>query len=621
MKDKYKSTVGNKPVNRLHKEYGLWSNIKYIAKVEFGYQPRLGWLVALIMLVAPVMSYLWTFISKLVIDMITGEAQINKLIWLMIGVFLIQLIFTVLNTRAGSQTWWRYIYIRFKMVADKNYKCMTMKFENLEDADVMDCYQKAGQASNSNNSGIEGMMRLMENMGKSIMVVGVGLIIMGTMNPLIMLGMMALAVVNFLIKNKANRKCKFEVWDPLATWWRKHWYMENMMTDFSSAKDIRMYGLKDYMVARLHELNKIRIEAEKTNQRIWWFVSFFCGIVWVASQGGLYAWLIYSVINGTMTLGNFSLYLGSAATFFNYVVRILDIVNDMLARSREIDDWRSYMDIIEDDETKCIPLPKYDNYEFVFENVSFKYPKAESYALKNLNMTVKAGERLAVVGLNGAGKTTFIKLLLRLYDPTEGRILLNGTDIRSFKRREYYNVFSPVFQDVNLFAFPMSENVSMEPSAKTDRDRVIESLENSGLKEKLASLEKGIDTELLKVIYDDGVDLSGGEKQKLALARALYKNAPVVVLDEPTAALDALAEAALYQDFDKMIGNKTAIYISHRLSSTQFCASVAMFKDGSLVEYGTHESLLNLNGAYAEMFHVQAQYYVEEAAKGGEAHV
>lgn len=245
---------------------------------------------------------------------------------------------------------------------------------------------------------------------------------------------------------------------------------------------------------------------------------------------------------------------------------------------------------------------------------SHGHPKAENYALKNLSLKVNAGERLAVVGLNGAGKSTFIKLLLRLYEPTEGEILLNGVNIREYDKRSYYRVFSPVFQDVELFAFPLAENVSMQSPEKTDKKRAEDCLKAAGFGEKLSELPNGVDTEILKVIHDDGVDLSGGEKQKLALARALYKNAPVVVLDEPTAALDAIAESRLYNDFDKLIGGSTAVYISHRLSSTQFCKNVAMFKDGELCEYGTHESLMEKNGAYAEMFRLQAQYYVDEEA-------
>ena len=244
-------------------------------------------------------------------------------------------------------------------------------------------------------------------------------------------------------------------------------------------------------------------------------------------------------------------------------------------------------------------------------SILFKYPKAEKYALKNLNLTLKAGERLAVVGLNGAGKSTFIKLLLRLYEPTEGEIFLNGVNIKEYSKTSYYRVFAPVFQDVNLFAFPLAEYVSMQAPDNTDKELSEKCLIDAGLGEKLAELPKGVDSELLKIIYDDGIDLSGGEKQKLALARALYKDAPVVVLDEPTAALDALAESKLYGDFDKLIGGKTAVYISHRLSSTRFCNEVAMFKDGEMVEHGTHRELLDKGGAYAEMFHIQAQYYVD----------
>ena len=218
---------------------------------------------------------------------------------------------------------------------------------------------------------------------------------------------------------------------------------------------------------------------------------------------------------------------------------------------------------------------------------------------------------MAVVGLNGAGKTTFIKLLMRLYEPTEGEILLNGVNVKEYSKTSYYKVFAPVFQDVNLFAFPLAENVSMQAPDNTDKRLSEKCLIDAGLGEKLAELPKGVDSEILKVIYDDGTDLSGGEKQKLALARALYKGSPVVVLDEPTAALDALAESKLYSDFDKLIGGNTAVYISHRLSSTQFCNEVAMFKDGEMVEHGTHRELLDKGGAYAEMFHIQAQYYVD----------
>lgn len=605
-----------KDKNPYHREYGLFSNLRYIFGNMFRHEKMFYFLIPLGMLCAPVMQYLWTFISKFVIDMITGERTWQDLIWLMIGATIVQIVSTMLNTYYHSEQWWRYIATRFAMITEKNRKAMSVDFQYLEDPDVMDCFQKASNAHGGNIEGIEGMMRAGVEFLRNLSVIIVGIFILGTMNWGVAAFLALLAIFNFLFRNYTNAKCKKKIWDPLVTWWRKRYYMQEVTTDFAAAKDIRMFGIRQFLLEKYETLNEERYEAQKKNSRFWFFASMFGNVTWLVAQAALYTWLIYSVVHGNMTIGNFSMYLASALSFFTYVLSMLDGVSGLLQRSREVDDYRSFMDFdkgekAESEERAKKPVPKFEQYEFVFENVSFRYPKAEKYALKNLNMTVKAGERLAVVGLNGAGKSTFIKLLLRLYEPTEGRILLNGTDIREYDKEDYYRVFGPVFQDVNLFAFPLAENVSMKSPKETDKEKAGMCLQDAGMGKKLEELPQGVSTEILKVIYDDGVDLSGGEKQKLALARALYKNAPVVVLDEPTAALDALAEAKLYQDFDKLIGNKTAVYISHRLSSTQFCRHVAMFKDGEMIEYGTHESLLAKEGAYAEMFHIQARYYLE----------
>ena len=608
----------NKEKNPLHKEYGVFSNVRYVWKGMIAFDKHFLYLIPIGVVCAPFMRYLWTFLSKFIIDMIMGESDITGLLYLMLGFVAVQVTVTMLNTYyiAGSSP--RFIKARLKMIGRTNRKVMKIDFEHLENPDVMDCYQKAARSCGDNSSGIEGMMRTFSEFLISLAVLIAGMVILGSMNIFIVILMLALAVVNFLISNKTNAVAKRKVWDPLAPWWRKQSYMQNTTTNFKEAKDIRMFGLKDWLLQKYHELNTVRYEAQKLNAKLWLGASVASNLFWLLAQLAVYGWLIYSVVKGTVTVGNFSLYLASSGTFFQYISGVLNNVSNLLARSREVDDYRSFLDFDGGDMgERGKPLPAFDSYEFVFENVSFRYPKAERYALKNLNLTLRAGERLAVVGLNGAGKSTFIKLLLRLYEPTEGRILLNGVDVREYDKEEYYGVFSPVFQQVELFAFPMAENVSMKEPGRTDKEKARECLERAGLKQKLSELPNGVDTELLKVIYDDGVDLSGGEKQKLALARALYKDAPVVVLDEPTAALDAHAEARLYEDFDKLIGGKTAVYISHRLSSTQFCAHVAMFADGEMVEYGTHKELLERDGAYAEMFKVQAQYYVEE--EGGQS--
>ena len=249
-------------------------------------------------------------------------------------------------------------------------------------------------------------------------------------------------------------------------------------------------------------------------------------------------------------------------------------------------------------------------YEVEFRNVSFKYPGSENYALRNVSMKFEIGSRMAIVGMNGSGKTTFIKLLCRLYDPTEGEILLNGIDIRKYNYAEYMMIFSVIFQDFQLFASKLGENVAS--GTAYDCGQVTDSLKKAGFAERLSELQDGIETYLYKDYDNNGINISGGEAQKIAIARALYKDAPFIILDEPTAALDPIAEAEIYSKFDEIVGDKTAIYISHRLSSCKFCDMIAVFHEGAIIQQGTHDSLVaDKKGKYYELWHAQAQYYTE----------
>ncbi len=602
-------------VNPYHKEYGLLSNLWFTLRAMKKYAPLIIIMLPLGFVLMPVQRYLWSFLSKYIIDLITVEGSINSLLKIIIIFTAILIAFFILQTFYYNRIWVLKIIVRMKIVVKKNYKMMVMRFEDTEDPDVLDCYQKAERACDGGGNGIEGFEQQIISFVENLSVVAGGFTIIGTMNIWLAVIMIAFSIINFLIFNATNKHVKKIVWDQLAPWWRKHWYMNQSLANFSYAKDIRMYGLSGWLKKRFKEINDVRLSYQKLNNKIWFWVACALSLIWLFAQGGVYAFLIYNVYNHALTIGNFTLYLTSAMTLFTCMNDLLNNVNTMLQRSRECDDLRSFLDLEKEfrgKKDKLPDVPVFDAYEFEFKDVSFKYPRQEKYALRNVNLKIKAGERLAVVGLNGAGKTTFIKLLMRLYEPTEGTIFLNGQDIRSWDLDSYFGIIAPVFQDVNLFAMTYKENVSMKEVEKTDDELVKKCTEDAGLGEKIKDLKDGINTQLLKVIYDDGTDMSGGEKQKLALARALYKNAPVVVLDEPTAALDALAESKLYQDFDKLIGGKTAIYISHRLSSTQFCNNVAMFKDGQLIEYGTHDSLMKKKGEYANMYKVQAQYYVEE---------
>ncbi|MCI5905594.1 MAG: ABC transporter ATP-binding protein/permease [Oscillospiraceae bacterium] len=602
--------------NPLHTEYGILSNSVYILGKIKKYCPKLLALMAVGVVTNSLMQYMWSIIGKFVLDIVEQQANspekdIAPLIKLLIITTAVEIVSMIINTVTDNKRWYNAIGVRMHVITERAEKTLSMNYQTLERPDILDMESKAEEATGGNNNGVEGLIHSVYSLGVQLFVMVTTFSVVAALDWRLVLIIAALSVVQFLFFRYTVKKDRKEVWDRLAPVWRRIHYMERTTQDFDYAKDVRLFGMKDWLSDKQHEILGEKQERMMRSRNLWIYNSLFAHGMTLISTAVVYGVLIYSFLGGGISIGDFTLYIGFATTFTSAMTGLLNSIGGYKQCSLQVDNFRSYMDLAPDDESDCIPVPESDKYIFEFKNVSFKYSGQENYALKNLNLTLEPGKRLAVVGLNGAGKTTFIKLLLRLYDVTEGEILLNGTDIRRFKRNEYYRLFSPVFQNVEIFAFPMNENVSMDRPEDTDKKRAEECLVKAGMAEKLASLEKGADTELLKVIYDDGVDLSGGEKQKLALARALYKDAPVIVLDEPTAALDALAEYNLYKSFDEIIGDKSAVYISHRLSSTRFCDSIAMFKAGEMVEYGTHDELLAKKGAYAEMFEIQAQYYKE----------
>lgn len=614
----FKRNKKDENTDEFHKEYGVISNCRYIFEKFVKYRKSLILFIITGSIAAASMTYLWSFIGKLVIDMIEQQASspdkdIKPLLYLTLITSAAELLFMWLNTVSSMKMSVGFTYVRLMIIKERIAKTLGMEYEALETPEMLDRLQKAKRATAGNWQGVQGMMTYMQVMGVQIISVTIAVAIMTTFNPWIILIIVVLSFAQFLFFDYIRKKDKKEMWDAMMPHWRKLEYMENVTTDFSYAKDIRLFGMQKYLAKKQIDVYDEELHHWIKSRQYWIYNTIFAHGISLLRQLIIIGWLVYSVVFNGLSIGNFTLYTASAAAFSNAINEILQALSALRERSAHTDDYRSFMDIPSaDDKAQTIPIPPADKYTFEFKNVSFKYRGQEKYALKNVNLTLHAGEKLAVVGLNGAGKSTFIKLLLRLYDVTEGCILMNGTDIRKFDRKEYYELFAPAFQDVMVFAFPVAENVSMKEPFNTDKAEAEKMLRLAGLGDKLDKLEKGVDTELLKVLYDDGVDLSGGEKQKLALARALYKKSKIIVLDEPTAALDALAEFRLYQSFNELVGDRTAVYISHRLSSTRFCDRVAMFKDGEMVEIGTHDSLMEADGAYADMFRVQAQYYVED---------
>ena len=341
----------------------------------------------------------------------------------------------------------------------------------------------------------------------------------------------------------------------------------------------------------------------------------FSSAVATLTTGFVYLFTCLKAIGGAFGVGSITQYVGAVTALSGDFNQLLQTYAIMKANTEHMEKNFEYLDIPNAMYQGSLTTEKRADrqYEVEFRDVSFKYPGSDLWALRHVNMKFNVGKRLAIVGENGSGKTTFIKLLCRLYDPQEGQILLNGIDIRKYRYDDYMNIFSVVFQDFQLICQPLGNNVA--GSMEYDRDRVHKALIDAGFGDRLATMEKGLDTMLYKDLSEDGVDVSGGEAQKIAIARALYKNAPFIILDEPTAALDPIAEAEIYSKFNDIAGDKTAIYISHRLSSCKFCDEIAVFHEGAVIQHGTHAELVaDVSGKYHELWNAQAQYYTDKTA-------
>ncbi len=394
------------------------------------------------------------------------------------------------------------------------------------------------------------------------------------------------------------------------------YYSEKFLNENESGKDIRIFNEKLIINEELRQ--KVVEPINKIHHKIFKVNSLYGGIsagISALLGGAVYIFVGLKALAGAFGAGKVVEYYGLITKLIENISKLATELGYLKSNNFYLKQELEFLDLTSDMENGTRTVEDIDcrKAEFKFHNVSFRYPSTEPYVLKGLSMKIRAGERLAVVGMNGSGKSTMIKLLCRLYDPTEGYITLNGINIKEFDYNEYLKLFAIVFQDFKLLAFPIGENVAASESY--DEERVWKCLEMAGVKERVEQFPEKLNQAIYKLYEKDGIDLSGGEEQKVAIARALYKDAPFVILDEPTAALDPIAESEIYSKFDEIVGNKTAVYISHRLSSCRFCDRITVFHNGALLEEGTHEELLkNPDGKYSELWNAQAQYYTQKEA-------
>ena len=598
---------------RSNKKKGtLLSNLKYIMGYAWSQDKVLFAQCGIYTILASVSPFLGIFLPKFLIDELLGQRRVEIILMTLIGFFLLS---SVMNY---SIAWLRCVYsprvtkIRCDYMTMISEKIMKMDFKNTEDPEVLNKIKSVMNAVMSNNTGVEGVYHtLLGLFGRLTAFVGYISIVL-FLSPWILLFLIINVLISYALTMRV-KKYEYSQKEKAADKDRRTFYVFDTMYDFAYGKDIRIYDLKNILIDKFKKFRGERIDISNDVQEKQLKVKIVDVILLVIRECVVYGYLIYDVLFSGMGIGDFTMYFSTINGFGDWMKGILDDLANIKAQNMYLDDMREFLEIKSENKEKTRDIPIDSSYEIEFKNVSFKYPKTDKYIYKNLSLKIKKGQRLAIVGINGAGKTTFVKLLCRLYEPTSGEILINGVNIKDFSKEEYYKILSVVFQDIKTFAFTVAENVSLENLEDVDREKVLHCIEKAGVGDKINSLQKGIDTSLLKILDGEGVELSGGENQKLALARALYKNGKIVILDEPTSALDAVAEYNIYKGFDELIGDKTAIYISHRLASTKFCDVIAFFENGEIVEYGTHEELLKKNGKYSDMFNIQAQYYKEES--------
>ena len=507
--------------------------------------------------------------------------------------------------------------------------CIKMKFKNTEDTDVLDVIKNAERALNETGQ-INGLITALGNIISNFFVALGVVVLVCTRIPWLMIPVIISFAVNSYTTSKVN-KGRRKFFKEMSNVERGSTYFNTELQESRYAKDIRLYDASEIFEKKYDGyVDRIYGTSKKYFMGFlkYWNVN---NIFYSVSDMTIYILLVVNIFNKTISIGEFSSLFQATGEFAS---AIRNIVNSYLEMNYTSSVLKFYIDFVESvavednefdgsvagkglsdniisdnitlEETENI-LANFNKCEIEFKNVSFKYPNTEKYILKNVSATIKAGEHVAIVGQNGAGKTTFIKLLCHLYDNYEGKILINGREAGEYSFREYIRLLSVVFQDFRLFAFTIKENVTVFQDKKVDLEEIYKI---AGIEDWINSLEEKDSTHIYKMFVENGVEPSGGQAQKLAIARALYKNAPIVVLDEPTAALDPISEYEVYKNFDKLVHGKTAIYISHRLSSCRFCDRIIVLEDGSVVEEGSHEKLIeNTKGLYFKMYNTQAKHY------------
>lgn len=599
-----------------------------ITKRGFGilrkYCPGLSEQKALYEFIHSLQPFITIWFSARIVDELTNHCRKDYIASYVICVITINFICIVFQNvllhicnEKESQMW---IWFE-KVFSDKQ---MSLDYDDLEDVSIQKQRQEVEENLFMFGNGLAQLVWGTSVMVKVFINIFVALLMSGTLfisktgerivdHPIWIVAILGCITLCGFSNYKATRKenSLFMKWCDNSLWFNRTFmfFGHELYTNLERAKDVRIYRQDTLAIKKIEELEAWG-KAEKKNSFHMAFFPSVAGFIVGLGNCACYLFVAIKAFLGAYGVGSVVQYVSVLTRLGDGIRDLMFMVSDNELYCAHLKKMYDYLDIPNHMYQGSLTVKKREDNEYYieFRNVSFKYPRTENYVLRNVNLKFKIGEKLAVVGMNGSGKTTFIKLLCRLYDPTEGEILLNNVDIRKYDYKEYMSIFSVVFQDFKLFSFGLGQNVSA--SFHYNEELAKRCLEKAGFYERLQSMKKGLETSIYKDLDEEGVEISGGEAQKIALARALYKNATFIILDEPTAALDPIAEYEVYSKFNEIVQDKTAIYISHRLSSCRFCDVIAVFDGGQIVQRGVHDRLLqDTHGKYYELWNAQAQYY------------
>lgn len=599
-------------------KYNLWQNTGFMLRTSRKYAKSVFPLCIVLALLSAGKSVAELLIAPAILNKIELSASLGSVVFTIAAFALVLMLLSGLRSYVDTNALFGRIAVRSQGIyLSISRKYAETSYPNLLNTDFLALGEKASAACAGNSESSEAIWTTLTDLMTSCIGFIVYLALLTNLNLWLAALVAATTAVSYFASKRINEWGYLHRSEELELT-KKIEYANKTATSREFAKDIRMFGLRGWLEDLWGSTMRLYSAFCAKRERKYIWANIIDIVLTFLRNGIAYAFIIGITVKNGLPASQFLLYFAALSGFAQWVVEILDKLSVMHKQSLDISTIREFLDWDEPFDLnggERIAFEPNKQYEIRLDDVSFRYPKADKDTLSHINLTVHPGEKLAIVGLNGAGKTTLVKLVCGFLDPTEGRILLNGEDIRKFNRNDYYALFSAVFQEFSVLDVTVKENVAQCVDG-IDETRVWQCIDKAGLTEKIQSLPKGIETHLGRRVFKDGVEFSGGQTQRLMLARALYKNAPILVLDEPTAALDPIAENDIYQKYNDMTHGRTSFFISHRLASTRFCDRIIFVDSGKIAEEGTHDELLKNGGGYAYLFEVQSKYYRSDNQDG-----